>query len=201
MIRAVFFDFGSVLIRDEDNSKREAWEKRLGLSPGELAVAVFESEAAARATVGEVTTAEMWQQIGERLRLDAEQCRQLRTDFFRGDNLNAELVEFARELRPRYRLAILSNAWSDARRIFSQVYGLDAVFETMIISAEVGLAKPDPRIYHLAVERLDVRPEEAVFLDDRLENVEAAQAVGLRAIHFRDNAQAIAEVRVYLDAG
>ena len=201
MIRAVFFDFGSVLIRAEDNSKREAWEKRLGLSPGELAATIFESEAAARATVGEVTTAEMWQQIGERLQLDDEQRRQLQADFFRGDNLNAELVEFARELQPRYRLAILSNAWSNARRIFSQVYGLDDTFETMIISAEVGLAKPDPRIYHLAVERLDVRPEEAIFLDDRLENVEAAQAVGLRAVHFRDNVQAIAEMRAYLDAG
>ena len=201
MIRAVFFDFGGVLIRDGDNSKREAWEKRLGLSPGELSATVFGSEAAARATVGEVTTAEMWQQIGERLQLDDEQRRQLRADFFRGDNLNAELVEFARELQPRYKLAILSNAWSNARRIFSQVYGLDDIFETMIISAEVGLAKPDPRIYHLAVERLDVRPEEAIFLDDRLENVEAAQAVGLRAVHFRDNAQAIAEMRAYLDAG
>jgi len=201
MIRAVFFDFGSVLIRDGDNSKREAWEKRLGLSPGELAATIFESEAAARATVGEVTTAEMWQQIGERLQLDDEQRRQLRADFFRGDNLNAELVEFARELQPRYKLAILSNAWSNARRIFSQVYGLDDIFETMIISAEVGLAKPDPRIYHLAVEHLDVYPEEAIFLDDRLENVEAAQAVGLRAVHFRDNAQAIAEMRAYLDAG
>jgi putative hydrolase of the HAD superfamily len=201
MIRAVFFDFGGVLIRDEDNSEREVWEKRLGMSPGELAATVFESEAAARASVGEVTTAEMWQYIGERLQLDDKQCRQLQADFFRGDNLNIELLEFAEALQPRYRLAILSNAWSDARRVFSQVYGLDAIFETMIISAEIGLAKPDPRIYHLAVERLDARPEEAIFLDDRLENIEAAQAVGLRAVHFRDNAQAIAEMRAYLDAG
>ena len=200
MIRTVFFDFGSVLVRNEDNSQREAWEKRLGLSPGELATIVFRSETAARATVGEVTTAEMWQQIGERLRLDVEQCQQLRTDFFRGNHLNTGLVKFARELRPRYRLAILSNAWSDARRIFSQIYGLDAIFETMIISAEVGLAKPDPRIYHLAVERLGVSPEEAVFLDDQLKNVVAARTVGLHAVHFRDNAQAIAETRAYLEA-
>lgn len=201
MIRAVFFDFGGVLIRDEDNSERGVWEKRLGLSPGELSATVFGSEAAARASVGEITTAEVWRQIGERLQLDDEQRRQLQADFFRGDNLNVELLEFAGALRPQYRLAILSNAWSGARQVFSQVYGLDAVFETMIISAEIGLAKPDPRIYHLAVERLDVRPEEAIFLDDRLENIEAAQAVGLCAVHFRDNAQAIAEMRAYLDAG
>ena len=201
MIRAVFFDFGGVLIRDEDNSKREVWEKRLGLSPGELAATIFESEAAARAAVGKITTAEMWRQIGERLQLDAEQRWQLRDDFFWGSRLNIELLDFARALQSQYRLAILSNAWADTRQVFSQIYDLDAIFETMIISAEVGLAKPDPRIYHLAVERLDVYPEEAVFLDDRLENIEAAQAVGLRAVHFRDNAQAIAEMRAYLDAG
>jgi HAD superfamily hydrolase (TIGR01509 family) len=57
--------------------------------------------------------------------------------------------------------------------------------DDILISAEVGLAKPDPRIYRLAAERLGVRPDEAVFVDDFAANVEGARAVGMRAIHFR----------------
>jgi HAD superfamily hydrolase (TIGR01509 family) len=65
----------------------------------------------------------------------------------------------------------------------------------MIISAEEGVAKPDPRIYHIAVERLGVRAEAAVFVDDLPENVQGAQAVGMRGVQFKNNAQTIAEIK------
>jgi HAD superfamily hydrolase (TIGR01509 family) len=68
----------------------------------------------------------------------------------------------------------------------------------VIISAEVGLAKPDPRIYQLALERLGVDPPEAVFVDDFLRNVEAARAAGLHAVHFKGPEQARAELEQLL---
>jgi putative hydrolase of the HAD superfamily len=61
------------------------------------------------------------------------------------------------------------------------------------------MAKPDARLYHLAAARLSVRPEEAIFVDDEPRNVEAARAVGMPAVHFRDSAQAITEIEEYLD--
>jgi epoxide hydrolase-like predicted phosphatase len=199
-IRAVMVDFGSVLVRLEDASRRRALEARLGLAENELAEIVFGSEAAARAAEGKISESAVWEPVVARFGLDAEGLREFQRDFWAGNQLDERLAEFVRGLRPHYRTAILSNAWSDARRVFTEIYGLDGAVDEIIISAEEGVAKPDPRIYHIAAERLGVRPEESVFVDDMARNVEAARAVGMRAVHFRDTDQAIAEVRRIIDA-
>ncbi|HEX7621372.1 MAG TPA: HAD-IA family hydrolase, partial [Anaerolineales bacterium] len=86
-------------------------------------------------------------------------------------------------LRPERKVGLISNAWSGLRAfITSQKF--EDVFDEMIISAEVGLMKPDPRIYRLALEKLGAQPQESVFLDDVLVNVEAARSVGMYAIQF-----------------
>jgi epoxide hydrolase-like predicted phosphatase len=68
----------------------------------------------------------------------------------------------------------------------------------MIISAEERVAKPDRRIYQITMERLGMDPGEIVFVDDLIENVEAARQLGINAVHFQNNAQAITEVQRYL---
>jgi epoxide hydrolase-like predicted phosphatase len=69
----------------------------------------------------------------------------------------------------------------------------------MIISAEEGVAKPDARIYQIALSRLGVQPEDAIFVDDLVENVQGAQAVGMRSIRFESTEQTVAEVQEFLD--
>ena len=85
-------------------------------------------------------------------------------------------------------------AWSDARDMFSRLFGLDQAFDLLIISAEEGLTKPDPRVYHLAAERLGIQPHEAIFVDDFIENVEGARAVGMHAIHYQPGLDVRAEL-------
>jgi epoxide hydrolase-like predicted phosphatase len=198
-IRAVIFDFGGVLVRTEDRSGRRKWEKRLGLSEGELSRLVFESEVSDRSMVGQADEAEIWQHVAVTFGLNGEQLRELRRDFWSGDQLDAGLVQFLRDLRPRYKTAILSNAWPGTREVFTQRLGLGEAVDEMIISAEEGVAKPDARIYQIAVERLGVQPEEAVFVDDMAENAQGARAVGMRGIQFKNTEQAIAEVQKYLE--
>ena len=72
--------------------------------------------------------------------------------------------------------------------------------DVIVYSHEVGLLKPDARIYHLVCDLLDVAPEEAVLLDDVQENVDGAKAVGMRGITFANNAQAIADLETHLTA-
>ncbi|MBN1179737.1 MAG: HAD family phosphatase [Anaerolineae bacterium] len=197
-IRAVIFDFGSVLVRLEDPGPRRAWEKRLGLPEGGLAELVFGSEVAARASVGQAPDSAVWDHVARVLGLDEAQLAQLYADFWAGDHLDTALVAFLRSLRPRYKTAILSNAQYGARDAFMDVYGLHHVVDLMVISAEEGVAKPDPLIYRRTLERLDVQPTEALFVDDRLENVAAARALGMRAVHFSDPETALAQVREIL---
>jgi len=182
--QAVLFDFGGVLVRTESQASRRQWEARLGLAPGALSGVVFDSETARRATLGELPVEAVWAAVAERFGLDAEATAALRQDFFAGDRLDETLVALVKSLRPHYRTAILSNAWGGARQAFSDIYGLHNAVDDMIISAEVGLAKPDARIYHLAARRLGVPPEAAVLVDDFVENVEGARAAGLQAIRF-----------------
>jgi putative hydrolase of the HAD superfamily len=194
MIKAIIFDFGGVLVRTEDASGRRRWEARLGLGESELDQLVFNSEVSLRATRGELPHAAVWEHVAEALKLDNEQLDFCRQDFWLGDRLDLDLVALLKSLRPRYKTAILSNAWSSGREIIAHQFGLEQAVEAILVSAEEGLAKPDPRLYQLAAKRLGVEPGEAVMVDDFLVNVEGARAAGLHAIHYQPGLDVRAEL-------
>jgi epoxide hydrolase-like predicted phosphatase len=97
-------------------------------------------------------------------------------------------------------VGLLSNAMPEARASllerFPHFYDM---FDVVIFSAEVNLAKPDPRIYQLALTELDVRAEDAVFVDDFIENVEAARALGIHGVHFKNSQQARSDILAFLN--
>jgi epoxide hydrolase-like predicted phosphatase len=198
-IRAVLFDFGGVLVQTINQSGREKWEKRLGLPSHGLARAVFDSQIAMQATLGQVNEEEIWKSLGSLYKLSAENLSQMRSDFWSGDWLDTNLINFLLSLRPHYKTAILSNAWLGAREMFVNKYHLDQIMDLIVISSEVSLAKPDPRIYQLTVDRLGARPEEIIFVDDVLENVRASRQVGLIGLQYRSTPQLLSEIRGLLD--
>jgi putative hydrolase of the HAD superfamily len=77
---------------------------------------------------------------------------------------------------------------------------VDEIFEEVVDSAFVGCRKPEPRIYELTLERIGMPAEACLFVDDLGPNCEGAEALGMRAVHFRDNEQAIGEIRAALGA-
>jgi len=94
-------------------------------------------------------------------------------------------VELARALRPDYKVSILSNADVSLRRRLEHEIGIHHLFDDIVCSAEIGIAKPEPAVFHLACERLGLPPAECVFVDDHEPNVKAAQEVGMAAVLFR----------------
>ena len=82
--------------------------------------------------------------------------------------------------------------------MFTSIFGFDHLVDEIIISAEEGIAKPDERIYQIALDKMGVEPEEAVFLDDLSANVEAARQLGMKAVQFLDTSQALSEIRALL---
>jgi epoxide hydrolase-like predicted phosphatase len=159
-----------------------------------LECAVWETEANYNASIGKITTDELWHSICDNLKIERAQRRAVELAFWGGDALDTELLDFIRALRPRYKTALLSNAWSDLRRYITEELKIVDAFDEVVISAEVGLAKPDAQIFQLALDRLEVAAEEAIFIDDLLVNVEGARAVGLQAIQFRSAAQVKADL-------
>jgi epoxide hydrolase-like predicted phosphatase len=196
-IRAVIFDFGSVLVQMGDEAPRTALAGQLGVPLKELYRLVFDSETAVRAMVGELTITQHWQAVGAALGVAESEMPGILAQFWSGDMVNQELVAVIRSLRQKYKVGLLSNAWGDLRQVLETRLPIGHLFDDLVISAEVGMGKPDPRIYRLAIERLSVLPGQAVFVDDVLVNVEAAREVGLKAIHYQDNYQLFSDLRSY----
>jgi putative hydrolase of the HAD superfamily len=108
---------------------------------------------------------------------------------------NAELFAYYGALRDRgVRLALLTNNVREWEPLWRSKLPIDDVFETVVDSAFVGMRKPDPGIYELTLERLGLPAEACVFVDDLQINVDAARALGMRGVVYRDTAQAIADV-------
>jgi len=198
-IRAIIFDFGGVIVRTEDQTGRLRAAARLGVTLDELYHTVFDAPIAVQATVGEVPAEAVWAHATALFKLDPAGLAQLQADFWAGDRRDEALVAFIRSLRPAFKTGILSNAWSDGRQIIAEKFGLRDAVDDIVISAEAKVAKPDGRIFALALARLGVQPAEAVFVDDFARNIEGARAVGMPAVHFKSTAQAIAEVRACIE--
>lgn len=185
MIRAVIWDWGNVLMRTMDVRLRMAWERRLRLPPGTLADTFFGSEAWDRAQRGQASVSDAWAEVADRLGIRPDDLPMLRRDFWAGDRLDEELIGLIRELRQAgIRTALLSNHPVRLFRLLADL-GLKALLDTIVVSGEEGIMKPDPAIYRLTLDRLGVAPQEAVFIDDWKGNVEAARNLGIVATRFR----------------
>jgi putative hydrolase of the HAD superfamily len=113
---------------------------------------------------------------------------------------NRELLDYLHGLRERgLRLALLTNNVREWEPLWRAKLPVDELFEVVVDSAFVGVRKPDPEIYRLTLERLDLPPEACVFVDDNELNVRAARELGMQAVWFRSTGQAIADVERALD--
>jgi epoxide hydrolase-like predicted phosphatase len=184
VIEAVIFDVGGVLIRTPDRSTRLGWERRLGLVEWESEEIVFNSEVGTKAQLGQITDAELWDWIGHRLNLSEAQLGVFKQDFWAGDRLDQELISYILQLRPRYQTAIISNATDALREKLGNEYPIGDAFDLIVVSAEEGLMKPHEVIYQRTLNRLGRSAEEAIFIDDSLENVQAARDLGMYGVHF-----------------
>jgi epoxide hydrolase-like predicted phosphatase len=117
---------------------------------------------------------------------------------FAGMATEYPMVEAVRAARGHgFRTALLSNSWG----LGYDRAGWDALFDTVVISGEVGLRKPEPAIYQLAAERLGARPQECVFVDDLAHNVHGAVAAGMVGVHHTDVDQTLGELEALFGVG
>lgn len=199
-VRAVIFDWGGVMERLPDETHIAEWERRLVLEPGTLPEVLW-GEMWRQLEVGAITNDEFMQHIADRLGLpDAEAARHFVGEFYTGDRFNPEVVAAARALRDRYKVGLLTNAFPGQDDLIREQFGLDVYseFDVYVNSAYVGLRKPDPAIFHLTLEQLGVAPQQAIFLDDMVYNVDSARELGIHTVQFVDPATSLAELEALL---
>jgi len=196
-IKAVFFDNGGVITRTEYQTPRQHLAERFGMDYADIEKIVFgggPNGSAARATVGEIMEEEHWHNVMKMLKQPADAYPSIRDEFFAGDVIDRNLLDFLRSLKPTHQVGLISNAWSGLRDFIVREK-FDDVFHHMVISAEVKVAKPEAKIFHVALEQFQVQAEEAVFVDDFYENIEACEKLGIQGIHFKDPESAIQQLK------
>jgi putative hydrolase of the HAD superfamily len=200
-IHAVFFDFGGVIMRTEFQAPRQHLAERFNMDYDDIDKMVFGSESARRASLGEITEDAHWAEVLKRLKRPAAETKSFIDEFFGGDVIDRTLVESIRSLRGKVHTGLISNAWSGLREFLAREKIID-IFDTVIISAEVGVVKPSARIYEVALEQAKVYPEanrriradEAVFVDDVNANIEGCEKVGMKGILFKDPQEVLTQL-------
>jgi putative hydrolase of the HAD superfamily len=149
---------------------------------------------------GELTEADFLQSLAAPLERELGRpptLHRFREIWFEALHANEPMLELMRELRRRgFRLAILTNNVREWEELWRAKLPVDEIFEVIVDSAWVGMRKPERGIYELTLERLGgVEAEQCLFVDDNEQNIQAAADLGMCAIHFRENEQAIPEIR------
>jgi putative hydrolase of the HAD superfamily len=156
--------------------------------------AVFGSDSARRASLGEITEDAHWSAVMKRFKQPASEMQAFREHFFGGDMVDRKLVEYIRSLRGEFHTGLISNAWSGLRELITKEKLID-LFDTVIISAEIGAVKPSAKIYEVALDQAKVSAGEAVFVDDMPANIEACEKIGMKGILFNDPEKSLGRLR------
>jgi putative hydrolase of the HAD superfamily len=149
------------------------------MSP-EAAVA-YKATIVGKADVGAISQDEMFAQLSQ---LTGASPAQLEAEFWSFVRIDPAMVALIGELRGKYRVALLTNAIVPFFRQILEKYRLDRLFDMMLVSSEEGLAKPDPAFYVRMIDKLGVRGEDCLFIDDNPVNLDAARSTGMRALCF-----------------
>lgn len=128
-----------------------------------------------------------WPEFFKRLsELSGQPADSIKEVFYEDKQVDESLVRFIRHLKKNYKIGLLSNASGVYLRPILEEYGIDDLFDADIISAEVGIIKPDPEIFKLTLGKLGTEPKETVFIDDNSYNTESASSLGIRSILYKD---------------
>jgi putative hydrolase of the HAD superfamily len=195
-IQAVLFDYGGVIGRlDRDEMAR--LEDKYGLPSGGFWHALFEIPEWHEVEVGRSSEREWLRGALDKLyELAGRPIPGIRQDWHHiWKGIDEEVVSLARKLRPRYKVGMISNATKNLEEVLENHHGIMDLFDVVINSARVGMAKPDARIYHLAADTLGVPVSACVFTDDLAHNIEGARAAGMQAFPFRGAADLERQLR------
>jgi len=205
-IEVVISDFGGVLtsplvqsfmaFQDETGISSETLGRamqRIGEADGEHPLFELERGMVSEADFLERMADELEPELGHR-----PEMHRFSEIYFDALQPNEPMIELMRELRAGHRMALLTNNVREWEPLWRSMLPVDEIFELVVDSAFVVCRKPEPEIYEITLERLGAEAGRCLFVDDVEANCEGARALGLTAVHFRENDQAIPEIRAEL---
>lgn len=181
-VDCVFVDFGGVLATHGLQRGRRKWEAVCSLVQDDLARRVFSSDISQRAFRGLADEQDVWAEFGERFGLTEEQQKEFAIDFWSDHSLDEEMWGLCKMIRRQCPVVLTSNLWKGSWESLVQPLGvLRENFDSVFLSYEMQLAKPDAQFFEFVLRAMTVKPSRVLFIDDELPNVCAARAIGIRA--------------------
>ncbi len=191
-VRAVFFDFGGVIAR-LDRELLADFELRHGLAQGSFLKALYAIPEWKAVELGEGTEDEWFaavkRKLDERAGRPLPDISEERATMWR--TLDADVVGLIERLGAGYSVGIISNATPRLEAELRDYHKIDGLFQVIVNSSRVGIAKPDARIYHLAAEQIGVEPAACVHIDDLERNVDGAREAGFQGVYHRGDYAAL----------
>jgi len=201
-INTLIFDFGNVLVNLHSEAELRELLAQLGQPASGTMVDMLlmpgGSDVFWDVMRGKTTEAEMWQMIADEWNIPFDLAKKVMKDVAAPNRPNMPLIKYIEGLKGDYKIGVLSNAGDATLERLLQWYPYDQFVDVFIISAEVKLAKPDAEIYELALNFLNAKAEESLFVDDLIENIKAAEELGITGIWHRDNDETIARLKELL---
>lgn len=184
MVKAIIFDFFDVIRTDA----YKAWLAASGIPhEGPYFDASFQQD------IGTITVEQFLQRLSE-LQGRPVTLEELETNA----KIDYDVLEIVKDLRKHYKLALLSNAPSAFIRQILMKYSLTQYFDEIVVSSEVGMVKPSADIFSYTLKRLGADAPEVLFIDDNEKHTNAAEALGIRSIHFHSAGQLKQELSTIL---
>ena len=194
-ITTVIFDFGMVICTFDIQLFVKRLSRLAGVAETALRKRLAESTALAREyETGKRSSDEFFRQFtrDSNISVSKRDFRNAYSDIFSPVPATFDLI---RQLKPRYRLGLLSNTSEWHFEDIIRPVEVFPLFDAVTLSYEVKAMKPDPRIYQSALHQLNASPHECVYIDDLPENVDAARLLGLNAIHYTSHEELLVSLR------
>jgi len=184
MLKAVLFDVGGVLIRLDESKYYEYLSKISGIEIDKIINTLDILEK--KTYVGEISIKEFTEAVSKRLGIMKKEVKWL--EFLKENvSINREVVDFALQLHKKYKVGVITNAdrarYLYVKKHFGKELGFDK-FDHVFVSCYLGMAKPSKRLFEYVIKKMRIIPRETAFIDDRIENIEGAKAVGINGILF-----------------
>ena len=198
-IKAIILDLEGVLLKTKDENLYISVANALN-APYEKVYEIFFGELNDRIDLGQATQDEFDAYVIETLQMPKEKIKILKKVINEDSFIDDVLMVRIKELHKDHKIGLLSNYSDDLWLKIEHEWKISDVFDEIVISCEVGVIKPDPAIFNLILERLGVKADEAVFVDDRMRNIEGAKKVGLQTVFYENREQALGELESILEA-
>ncbi len=202
MIKIIMFDLGGVVFEENWEKLNEEFVKKFGISVLiRNSYGLETQEVYDGAIIGKKSMCDVFSEIckinGLKRNID-ELCDFYKECYKRNQKINEKVVELIKQLKKRFKIVCLTDT-NNLHFKSHEEQGILDLFDEKFGSHELGMRKKDKQTFKIVLDKLRVKPNEVLFVDDKIVNIESARSARINVIHFVENSQFEKEIRCLLE--